>query len=156
MEVVIHSRIQGQSYGTLTELVASLVRTAFSRSLRVHRVRLNNVMYSQVENWITRQHSLPNAIMMTHPIFPDPDRDLLKPTPAPTSVPTRRGTLRVTVSRISRLDPALLNADGLFCILALGAPFFVAAPIRSSVPFPLQMQTVARGSTSRRPSPWAT
>lgn len=104
------------------------VSGSYSDSIRVHCGHLNNAMYLQVENWIARQHTLPDAIMMTHPIFPDPDRDLLKPTPAPTSVPVRRGVLKVTVGRISRLDPVLLNADGLFCILALGPPFSLKLP----------------------------
>ena len=58
--------------------------------------------------------------MLTHPLFPDPDRNLLKPTPVPTSTPTRRGRLQVTVCDVSRLDPSLIQAEGLFCILALG------------------------------------
>ena len=58
--------------------------------------------------------------MLTHPLLPDPDRNLLKPTPVPTSTPTRRGRLQVTVCDVSRLDPSLIQAEGLFCILALG------------------------------------
>ena len=111
MEIVISSRIQGQSYGTLTEMVASLVRYSSSRHIpqfffQFARWHSKNRQFAQVENWISRQHCLPDAIMMTHPIFPDPDRDLLKPTPAPTSEPTQpSGGLSDAVAKPSTAPP---------------------------------------------------
>ncbi|XP_046641767.1 PDZ domain-containing protein 8-like isoform X2 [Daphnia pulicaria] len=106
LDMPISSRIQGQSYDAVTDLLASLITS-----------------------WIQKQHCLPNSKMLTHPLFPDPDRYLLKPTPAPTSTPTRRGRLQVNVCDVSRLDPSLIQAEGLFCILALDScPWIDFAP----------------------------
>ena len=57
--------------------------------------------------------------MMTHPLFPDLDHSLTRP--SPTSVRSvRAGRLQVNVCDISRLDLSLFQADGLFCIVGLG------------------------------------
>ena len=76
--------------------------------------------FVQIEGWIQKQHCVPYSKMLTHPIFPDPDRYLLRPTPASTSTRLRPGRLQVTVCDVSRLDLSLIQAQGLFCILALG------------------------------------
>lgn len=58
--------------------------------------------------------------MLTHPLFPDPDHAIMRPVPAATSRPIRKGRLQVTVMDVTRLDPSLIQAEGIFCILALG------------------------------------
>ncbi|XP_045024455.1 PDZ domain-containing protein 8-like isoform X1 [Daphnia magna] len=106
LEVAISSRIQGQSYGVVTDLLATLI-----------------------ESWIQKQHSLPNSKMLTHPLFPDPDHAIMRPVPAATSRPIRKGRLQVTVMDVTRLDPSLIQAEGIFSILALDScPWIDFAP----------------------------